>query len=337
MHAVHYFYPLNRLSNHCTWKRNQTETRRSVCWTPMVLASRVSGYCKSSDLTVLCCSVFEIKPASAPMMRFWKKSFTARFVVLTGAGILCTTLKLANEEWTECILICFQVWYCFCKWLGLHFLANQYASKPSWYRFVEVSVSNPVDLVFDFVGWLGAENMKRHWDDWNQHVKCFNVLLYCYFVIWGASHLLDEDVWSGVAQSLESGSLALALWCQVRGYLGTIFKRFIHMSIFSQALSGAMYSSACISSVSDEIDRHPTFCSFAAHGHTGAWFSLPKDTLVQPDTRLLGTLELCAGLWGCVLCYIVMPSPPGTDSRAWHEKEGTNRAKHHVTADCICW
>lgn len=171
MHAVHYFYPLNRLSNHCTWKRNQMETRRSVCWKQMVLASRVSGYCKSSDLTLPCCSVFEIKPSSAPMMRFWKKNFTARFVVLTGAGILCTTLKLANEEWRECILICFQVWYCFCKWLGLQFLVNQYASKPSWYRFVEVPVSNPVDLVFVFVGWLGAENMKRHWDDWNQHVK----------------------------------------------------------------------------------------------------------------------------------------------------------------------
>ena len=56
------------------------------------------GVCKSSDLTLLCCSVFEIKPASAPMMRFWKKSFTARFVVLTGAGILCTTLKSANEQ-----------------------------------------------------------------------------------------------------------------------------------------------------------------------------------------------------------------------------------------------
>ena len=50
------------------------------------------------------------------------------------------------------------------------------------------------------------------------------------------------------------------------------------MSIFSQALSGAMYPSACISSVTDEIDRQPAFCSFAAHGHTGAWFSLPKDT-----------------------------------------------------------
>lgn len=64
----------------------------------MVPASRVSGCCKSSDLTLPCCSVFEIKPASAPMMRFWKKSFTARFVVLTGAGNLCTTLKTANEQ-----------------------------------------------------------------------------------------------------------------------------------------------------------------------------------------------------------------------------------------------
>lgn len=182
MHAVHYFYPLNRLSNHCTWKRNQTETRRSVCWTPMVLASRVSGYCKSSDLTLLCCSVFEIKPASAPMMRFWKKSFTARFVVLTGAGILCTTLKLANEEWTECILICFQVWYCFCKWLGLHFLANQYASKPFMIQICWGFCFKPCWFGFRFC-WMARcweyEKALRRLEPTCQVFQCVIVLLLC--------------------------------------------------------------------------------------------------------------------------------------------------------------